>query len=317
MSTRIGIIGCGGISRSHVQGYRANGAHIVAVTDVNRAAAETLASEIGDVTIFDSYEDLLDSGAVNAVSICTPPVAHEEPALLALEHGINVLLEKPLAHTVESARRIAAAAAANQDSGVVLMVAFRHRFLPAIRAIRTIIEDGTIGPAVFLQNTFCGPAFGMKDRWFSHRDIAGGGTLMDTSIHSVDIFRFLLGEVVEQHAVMDQHLAGIDVEDASVLILKSAAGALGSLTASWVAGDGIATIDVVGQDGRVIYDYNKSNELQLKRRTADNWETIPVQPSDGFTEEIAHFLAAIAGEEAVACTATDGLRAVEIVQSNY
>ncbi|MCJ7736618.1 MAG: Gfo/Idh/MocA family oxidoreductase [Anaerolineae bacterium] len=317
MSTKIGIIGCGGISRSHVRGYRANGALIVAVTDANRAAAETLASEIGDVAIFDSYVELLDSGTVDAVSVCTPPVAHEEPARLALEHGVSVLLEKPLAHTVEAARRVAAAAADSRDSGVILMTAFRHRFLPAIRAIRTIIEDGTIGPVVFLENTFCGPAFGMKDRWFSHRDIAGGGTLMDTSIHSVDIFRFLLGEVVEQHAVMGRHLAGIDVEDASVLILKSAGGALGSLTASWVAGDGIATINIVGQDGRVTFDYSNGSELQLKRRTADVWETVPVQPSDGFTEEIAHFLAAISGEEAVACTATDGLRAVEIVQSTY
>ena len=197
------------------------------------------------------------------------------------------------------------------------MTAFRHRYLPAIQKVREIVQSGAIGPVVFVHNTFCGSAFAMKDRWFSKKAVAGGGTLMDTSIHSVDIFRYLFGEVVEQKAVMHRHLAGTDVEDASILILKAENGVIGSLTASWVAADGVAEIDVMGQQGRVVYDYMTPDQLKLERRGEQGWEILPVEASGGFDKEIAHLVKAIQGQETLSCTGHDGLRAVEIVQSMY
>jgi len=311
---RIGIIGCGGIARAHVKGYHKNNATITALMDIDDAAAEAMAQELDRARCFQDYQSLLESGLVDVVSICTPPAAHQEPAVLALERNIHVLLEKPLAHSVESARQIVVAA---ESSDALLMTAFRHRFLPAIQAIREIIGKGKIGPVVFFHNVFCGPAFQMKDKWFSQKAIAGGGTLMDTSVHSVDLFRYLIGEVVEQKAVMHRHLQGTDVEDASILILRAENGALGSLVASWVAGDGMAQIDVMGQDGRVAYDYARADQVRLKRRGETDWETIPVPASNGFGEEIGHFLKAIQGQETLSCTGQDGLRAVEILQANY
>ena len=308
------MIGCGGIARAHVQGYRENGARITALMDIDQAAARALAQDIAGATCFDDHASLLDSGLVDIVSICTPPAVHQEPAVLALQRNIHVLLEKPLAHSVESARQIVEAA---ERSPALLMTAFRHRFLPAIQRMREIIHQGEIGPIVFFHNVFCGPAFYMKDRWFSKKAIAGGGTLIDTSVHSVDLFRYLIGEVVEGKAVLHRHLEGIDVEDASILILKAGNGALGALTASWVAGDGMASIDIVGQDGRVVYDYAQADQVRLKRRDKAEWETIPVPASNGFAEEIGHFLRAIQGQETLSCTGQDGLRAVEIIQANY
>jgi predicted dehydrogenase len=311
---RVGMIGCGGIARAHAKGYEANGVEITALMDVSEQAMDAMAAEIEGVQCFDRYESLLDSGLVDLVSICTPPVAHEEPAVLALARNIHVLLEKPLAHSVESARRIVAAAARSE---ALLMTAFRHRYLPAIRKLREMIEAGEIGEVVYFHNTFCGPAFAMRDKWFSKKAIAGGGTLMDTSIHSVDIFRYLFGEVVEQKAVMQRHLAGTDVEDASILILKAENGVIGSLTASWVAADGVAGIDVMGQEGRMIHDYYRPDQIKLRRPGKGEWEVIPVEASDGFDKEIAHFIRAIQGQETLSCTGEDGLRAVEIIQSTY
>lgn len=313
-SVRIGIIGCGGIARAHVEGYKKNNVEITALADVNKVAAEAMAKDLGGAKCFDDYKSLIESGLVDAVSICTPPVAHEEAAVFALERNVHVLSEKPLAHSVESAKRIVTAA---EKSEALLMTAFRHRFLPAIQKVREVISEGKIGPIVFFQNIFCGPAFQMKDKWFSKKAVAGGGTLMDTSIHSVDLFRYLIGEVVEQKAVMHRHLEGTDVEDASILILKAENGTVGSLTASWVAGDGMAFIDITGQNGRVVYDYSKADELRLKRRSVKEWETIPVEGSNGFAEEIGHFLDAIAGKETLSCTGRDGLRALEIIEATY
>ncbi|MBN1674232.1 MAG: Gfo/Idh/MocA family oxidoreductase [Kiritimatiellae bacterium] len=314
MTIRIGIIGCGNISKSHVRGYTANGARVVAVTDVNAEAARARAEELDAARVFDGYKALIESGEVDAVSICSPPVAHEEAAVCALAHGIHVLCEKPLAHTVESGRRMVAAAA---GSGALLMTAFRHRFLPAIQTLRSLLSGGCVGKPVFFFNTFCGPGFGMKDRWFSKKAIAGGGTLMDTSSHSVDMFRFLFGEVKAQQAVLCRHQPEIDVEDASVLSLQAQDGTIGTLRASWVAGDGVAMVEIIGQAGRLVYDYGQADTIRAKTRGAGEWESVPVDKRRGFEEEIAHFLGAIRGEHALSCTGQDGLRALEIVQACY
>ncbi|MFA6102241.1 MAG: Gfo/Idh/MocA family oxidoreductase [Victivallaceae bacterium] len=313
MSLRAGIIGCGGIANAHVDGYKSNNIQVTAVTDICHEAAVKMA-EITGAKIFKDADSLIKSGMVDMVSICTPPVAHEEPALLALEHGVHVLMEKPQAHILEAAQNVAAAAA---KSKALFMIAFRHRFLPAIVKMKEIIQSGEIGNVVFFQNIFCGPAFYMKDKWFSKKAISGGGCMLDTSSHSVDLFRFLIGEASEQHGLMNKNFAGTDVEDASIITLKAENGAIGSLIATWVAGVGTAEIIVMGDKGMVKYDYTKPENLSV-RKTADKEFTLePVKPSNGFAEEIAHFVSAIEGKTPVACTAHDGVRCIEIINSVY
>ena len=312
-SMRIGIIGCGGIAKSHAAAYKTNNAAVSAVTDVSKDAAEAMAKETG-AQVFADFKSLIDSGKVDAVSICTPPIAHEEAAVYALSKGIHVILEKPQAHSVESAKRINEAAA---KSKAILMMAFRHRFIPANVKMKEMIDAGKIGKVVFFHNTFCGPAFHMKDKWFTKKAISGGGCMLDTSSHSVDLFRFLVGEIAEQKAVMFKHFENTDVEDAAILSVKAENGAIGAFTSTFVAGDGIAYIDIVGQDGRLYFDYLKADELKYKKRGDKDWEVIKVGTGGGFNEQIAHFLKAASGTEKLAITAHDGLRDIEVIQANY
>jgi len=312
-SMRIGIIGCGGIAKAHAGAYKENNTAICAVTDVCKEAAEAMVKETG-AQVFADYKSLLDSGKVDAVSICTPPVSHEEVAVYALSKGVHVLLEKPQAHSVESAKRINEAAA---KSKAILMMAFRHRFIPANAKMKEMIDAGKIGKVVFFHNTFCGPAFHMKDKWFTKKAISGGGCMLDTSSHSVDLFRFLVGEIAEQKAVMFKHFENTDVEDAAILSVKAENGAIGAFTSTFVAGDGIAYIDIVGQDGRLYFDYLKADELKYKKRGDKDWEVIKVATGWGFNEQTAHFLKAAAGTEKLAITAHDGFRDIEVIQANY
>lgn len=314
MQTRIGIIGCGGVASRHVDAWKKNGAEVIALSDVQVEAAEKLGERCPGATIYRDYRELLASGNVEAISICTPPSTHEEIAVAALEKGIHVLCEKPLAHTLEAADRIAKA---QRQSSALLMTAFRHRFLPGIRKMKEWIDGGRIGEPVYFSNTFCGPAFFMQDRWFSKRAIAGGGCMMDTSSHSVDLFRFLCGEIVEQHAVTHTALEGIDVEDSSILVVKSATGILGTLTATWVAGTGVAELQVMGQKGRIVYDYLKVNEIRIQTTGSTEWEVESVGFEGGFEEEIAHFLAVIRQGRPLECTLEDGLRALEVIHHVY
>jgi predicted dehydrogenase len=311
---KVGIIGCGGIANSHAAGYKANGVEIAAVTDVSREAAEKLAAQHPGCKVFEDCKALIKSGLVSAVSVCTPPVAHEEAVVFALQNNISVLCEKPFAHTVESGKRICEAAA---KSKATLMLAFRHRFLPAMVKIREMIQAGEIGAPVFMNNIFCGPSFAMKDRWFTKKKIAGGGCLLDTNSHSVDLFRFLIGEVTDQKAVFHRHFEGTDVEDAGILSVKAANGAVGSLTSAFVAGCGKAFVDIMGQKGEILYDYFEMDKIKKKLTDDKDWTVIPVKSSWGFEDETAHFKAVLEGKEKLSCGAADGLRALEIIQAVY
>ncbi|HNT35255.1 MAG TPA: Gfo/Idh/MocA family oxidoreductase [bacterium] len=314
MSTpRVGIIGCGGIAYAHRDGYRANGIEPIAFMDTNKAAAEALAKDVKNAKVFDTAQALIESGMVNVVSVCSPPAFHEEATVLSLRNGIHTLCEKPLAHTIESGKNIAAAAA---SSSALCMTAFRHRFLASMVKIRSLLDEDRIGSVVFFNNIFCGHAPGMKDKWFSKKALAGGGSMLDTSSHSADLFRFLVGEVAEQKAVTNRRMENADVEDSAVLIVKADNGAIGSMTSSWMAGTGEAYVDIMGEKGRIFYDYIKGTEVRVELLNGEP-EVHNVEVTWGFKEEIEHFLGAIEGKYPLACTAHDGLRSLEIIMRCY
>ena len=308
---RAGIIGCGGIARAHVAAYQANNIQITAIADINPEAAKVMAEGL-DAAIFSSAQELLESGKVDMVSICTPPVAHETDAVCALANGVHVLLEKPAAHNLDAAEKIKKAA---DKSNAKLMVAFRHRFIPAVVKMKEMISAGLIGKPVFMHNTFCGPAFFMKDKWFSKKAVAGGGSMLDTSSHSVDIFRFLIGEVIEQNAVYHTHFDGTDVEDAAIISLKADNGTIGALTSSWVTGRDKADILIMGQKAKLEYTY--CGDMIYHKHGEEEPEKINLPEfSGGFTEQITSFVNAINGSD-LEVTADDGVRCLKIINNCY
>jgi predicted dehydrogenase len=313
MDLKVGIIGCGGIARSHADAYKKEGLKITAVTDASPDAAKKFAEETG-ATVFKDFRDLLDNGGVNLISICTPPVAHEEAACHALAKGIHVLCEKPMAFDVPSAHRIRQAV---NKSKALFMPAFRHRFYPANIAMKNIIDSGKIGNVVLFNNIFCGPNHGMETRWFTKKSIAGGGCILDTNSHSVDLFRFLVGEIVSQTAVMHRHFKTTDVEDAGILSVKAVNGAVGAMESGFVVGSGAAFIDIIGSKGRICFDYFEPGQIKYRLTEDKDWTIQPITQTWGFEDEIRHFVGAIKGKHPLSCTVDDGVRCMEVICAVY
>jgi predicted dehydrogenase len=311
---RVGIVGCGGVARAHAAAFRNNSVFCVGLVDTSAAAAAKLSAELGGVPVCRDYRELIDSIKPDIVSICTPPAAHEEIAVYALQRGVHVLCEKPLAYDLPSAQRIHAAAHASQ---ALLMPAFRHRFFPANIMLRDIVASDEIGDVVLFNNIFCGPDFEMEQKWFTRKAQAGGGCILDTNSHSVDLFRFIAGEIIEQHAVKYRHFKTTDVEDAGILIVKSEKGALGVMESSFVAGSGEAFIDIIGTRGQVRYDYSDGDKVCLRLTKDKDWTIESVPVSRGFNEEVRHLLGAIADGHELACTVDDGLRTMEVICKAY
>ncbi len=312
---RVGLIGAGGIGRTHLSSYeRVREAQIVAVTDINEEVARAAAQQVG-AEVFRSVEQMLEQSELDAVDICTPPVTHLDAALPAIEKGLHVLCEKPLAHHPDAARKMVQAADAK---GVKLMTAFCHRFHPPIVALKRLIDAGELGEVVMFRNRFAGPFKGVEERWFSDKEVAGGGVLMDTSVHSIDLFRFLVGEVACVQAVTRQTNPAIgEVEDTAIALLSTSDRRMGVVEASWVLAAGFNVVEVYGTEGAAMVHYWDGFKSRYKTNKMDDWQLLEEVGPDRFVGEIQHFVDACLGRTELQVTGYDGLRAVEIVYEAY
>jgi len=312
---RVGLIGAGGIGRTHLSSYeRVREAQIVAVTDINEEVARAAAQQVG-AEVFRSVEQMLERSELDAVDICTPPVTHLDAALPAIEKGLHVLCEKPLAHHPDAARKMVQAADAK---GVKLMTAFCHRFHPPIVALKRLIDAGELGEVVMFRNRFAGPFKGVEERWFSDKEVAGGGVLMDTSVHSIDLFRFLVGEVARVQAVTRQTNPAIgEVEDTAIALLSTSDNRMGVVEASWVLAAGFNVVEVYGTEGAAMVHYWDGFKSRYKTNKMDDWLLLDEVGPDRFVGEIQHFVDACLGRTELQVTGYDGLRAVEIVYEAY
>jgi predicted dehydrogenase len=310
--TTIGIIGAGGISRLHLHAYAADErARLVGIADVDFERARRAAAEFGGHAYSD-YETMLHSERPDAVSICTPPVAHKPPVLGCISRGVHVLCEKPLAYSAAEAREMVKAA---QERGVLLMTAFCHRFHEPVMKAKALLARGRLGRVLMYRNRF-GGRIPMEGRWFGEKAVAGGGALLDTAIHSADLFRFLVGEVVEVSAIADTLAQPVEVEDAGAMLLRSASGAIGVIEASWVTAYGVNAIEIYGEKGAALVDYDR-NALRYRLDGMKRWRTVKPKGPDRFTLEIRHFLDCVRGQSRLEMTGEDGLKAQLVIEAAY
>jgi len=194
MSFKIGIIGTGGISNSHVRGYHGNAqlAEVVAVADIVEERARDAAARWGVSKWFTDYRKILDMPEVDAVSVCTYNQAHRKPTVDALKAGKHVLLEKPMAATLDDAIAITHAA---RKSGRILMIAIHSRYSPQIIGAKKIMDSGALGP-VYYGETISARRKGIGRGSFVKKETAGGGTVVDIGVYSLDTALHLLDHPV-------------------------------------------------------------------------------------------------------------------------
>jgi UDP-N-acetylglucosamine 3-dehydrogenase len=308
---RIGLVGCGGIGAVHARSWQqVEGARVVAACDADPARAEA----VSGAAAYADFASMLESEALDAVDICTPPHLHAPVASEVLRRKIPTLCEKPLARTPGEARQIVEAAEA---SGTLLMTAFCHRFHPPIEFVRELIDSGKLGRVLMFRNRFGTRFAGVEKRWFSDAQVAGGGALMDTSIHSVDLFRHLVGEVASVGAAVKTFHPEIHgVEDSAAMVLQTEAGAIGTIEASWMTPWSANVVEVYGENGAAVVDYD-TGQTRYRLAGDGDWTRADTGSEDRFVRELQHFAAVLRGEEKLRVTGRDGLRAVEIIHEAY
>ena len=245
MSLRMGMIGAGWIAGEHVASIAAlDGVELAAVADLDGERAGRLAAASG-ATAYDDWAAMLDRERLDAVAVCTPPMAHRDPCLAAVERGLGVYLEKPVARTREDARAIAEAV---RSSGAVVAVGYQYRAIDFLPDLRAAVEDDALG---LLTSSSVGATAGRP--WFVTQ-AEGGGQVLERASHHIDLQCAIAGPVEwVQAAGARIDLAGADrpaasdIDDVLTLTLGFRSGAIGSVLVAWTSPElpSTYTLDVV------------------------------------------------------------------------
>lgn len=221
----IAVFGAGLIGRRHIEQAREQ-ASLCAIVDPSDAA-RTLADEM-NVAYFSNPVECLDKITPDGVVVATPNHLHAEHALMCIAAGIPVLIEKPIADTLENADRIAHASSAAQ---VPVLVGHHRRHNPIVARARAEIDAGTLGDIIAVQGQFW---LYKPDDYFdaTWRKGPGAGPAMINFIHDVDLMRHFCGEILEVQAMRSNAQRGQPVEDTAAILLRFANGALGNFSLS-------------------------------------------------------------------------------------
>ena len=194
---RVGIIGTGWIAEAHLKAYQqCPDVEIVGMADLVPGKAEAFCDQFGvdkkGINFYLSHKELIDNEPLDCVSVCTYNATHAECTIYALEHGVNVLLEKPMCVTLEEAVAICKA---EKESGKILSIGFQPRFDPNMQMIKKIVESGELGEIYYIQ-TGGGRRRGIPTPFgtsFIEKETAGLGALGDIGCYSLDMVLNAIG----------------------------------------------------------------------------------------------------------------------------
>ena len=247
--TTAAVVGCGDVSVVHLEAIEAlAGSQLVAVCDTDPVTAASAAARYG-VPAFASHTELLDSLRPDVVHIATPHDQHVQPAIDCLAAGVNVLVEKPVAHTLTEAERLVAAA--EQPGAPKVGVCFQNRYNATSQAAAALLTSGQLGVIIGGSATVFWhrpEAYYQARPWRGQVDRSGGGVLINQAIHSVDLLQWLLGEVTEVSGYVARLAPGrvLDVEDSAQIVMDHVGGARSVFSATNAnATDSPVTLEIV------------------------------------------------------------------------
>jgi len=344
---KAGIIGAG-IGKYHIEGYQAHsGAEVVALCDVNEQALTEVADDFGIPNTFTDHKEMLKMD-LDCVSVCVPNALHRPLAVDCLKAGKHVLTEKPLAPNAREGQKMVDAAKA---AGKTLMIQFNNRYRPEAQLLKKYVDGGELGDLYFAR---CGwirrngiPGWG---GWFTSKEMAGGGPLIDLAVHMLDLTMWLMGNpepevcMASTYSVFGPQMEALgpwgtpntkgkfDVEDMAVGMIKFAGGQTIMLEASWAsrirqefvystmcgskAGASLERVfDFDGDDDTAVDTlelYTQENGVPVNRELI-----VEPDPAMGRVAAVMHFVDCLKSGKEPVSPGTDGLRIMKILDAMY
>lgn len=291
---RVGVIGAGAMGQHHIRIYsELPDVELVGVADIDKVRINELATKY-NIKAFTDHNTLLEQN-LDAVSIAVPTKIHKEVALAAIRAGVNLLVEKPIADSIENATEIIEKA---KRAGLKLMVGHIERFNPAVLKLKEIIDSGMLGKIVSISTRRVGP--------YNPR-IRDVGVILDIGVHDIDVISYLYGmKVNEVYAI-----AGADIhsfEDHAAIILRFNHKYSGIVETNWLTPHKVRKLTVIGLKGVAYLDYiDQTVELHDEK-----WVRMAkVEKSEPLKNELKYFLKCISKNMQPSPSGEEGRHALE------
>ncbi|MCC7492430.1 MAG: Gfo/Idh/MocA family oxidoreductase [Fimbriimonadaceae bacterium] len=312
---RLALVGCGGISKAHLAGFRALGelGQVTVCCDLDPAAAAARAAELPGARAAVDYAAVLADPSVDAVDLCLPHDLHAPYCVAAAEAGKHVFVEKPMARTLDEATAMIEACRA---AGVVLMIGHCQRFSAERQTARRLVAEGAIGEVYLMRSDHNQWVAFPDGHWGNDPQKLGGGAVAGSGVHHLDTLRWFLGDVASVTARFAHNgLTPRTAEDAGVIVFEHASGAVGEATIVWTAqrfpwyegfwiyGRG----GVIHNIGGLHLFTGSPREGSFRRVECDH------DDAGGFREELRHFLHCIRDGRRPRMDGEEGRAALELV----
>ncbi|MCX8188401.1 MAG: Gfo/Idh/MocA family oxidoreductase [Nitrososphaeria archaeon] len=295
-NVKIGVIGVGGWGKNHVRVLNELKA-LEAICDVNeeRVKEYSIKYQVYGYTDLDKFlEHELDG-----VIVSTPTKTHYEIALKSIEKGLNVMVEKPFTYEIEEGEKLVKMA---KEKNVILTVGFIERFNPAMREVKKLVAEGTIGAPLYL-------LFTRENRWPVH--IIDVGVILDTAIHDIDLSRWFFEE--EPSMVFARMGAfGTKHERVAALVLGFSKERTSLIISNWITPRKVRELEIVGENGTISLNFITQ---EIKIDLEDKTDIPRTKYEEPLLLELKHFIECIKDGKSPEVRGEDGVKATKIAHA--
>ena len=331
-----GIIGCGNIGPIHARSLAdVHEAKLVAVSDINEAAAQALASEYG-AEAYTDYQEMIAREDIQAVCLCVPSGLRAEMAEVCAAAGKHILSEKPLEISSERIDRIITA---TEKAGVTLGCIFQSRFAAGPQAVHEAIKAGRFGKLVLGDayiKWYRSDEYYKSGEWRGTRKLDGGGALMNQGVHQIDLLLWFMGKaktVYAETALLGHE--GLEVEDLACAVIEFESGARGVIEGSTAIWPGHpARVEVHGTHGSAVIEEGEVRFWQFQEERAEDagiqaalnkeselgsgaGDPLAALKYEGHRRQIEDFAQALLEGRKPRIDGSEGRRAVALIEAIY
>ena len=329
---KIAVIGVGNISRMHIEAYKQfpERCEIVALVDIypEKAQEGKEKYQLEKATVYKSHKEILDNKDIDLVSICTPPYCHAEIAIDCMNSGKNVIVEKPMAASLEECDAMIATA---KKSGKIFSVIAQNRFRTPIMNLKAVLDSGKIGRVVHAQiDSFWWRGHCYYDLWWRGLwEKEGGGCTLNHAVHHIDMLGWMMGLPSEVSAIMSNASHdNSEVEDISVAVLQYDKGTLAQVTSSVIHHGEEQQVIFQGEKARISAPWKVAASLSkdngfpeknpaLEKELTEMYENLPEVKYTAHAGQLDNVMTAIETGSDILITGEEGRKTIELITAIY